>query len=932
MIKKILAVAISLCVFTTETLATGYYNMGARWRTQNIKALALGTIGTFTNTFTSNVGSGFGPDDGMMNNPTGVAVDSGGYLYVADMGNNRINKYNSSTGAFIGWIGGISTSPTGGAAGCNGAGAGTITPGWCTGGTSTAINLSGGYFSPSGVAVDSSGFLYVTDTSHRVSKINASTGAFVGWLGKIGSTGGTCTVGVGLFSGGWCNGGNSASGTGDGMLNGPQGIAADSTNNALYVADTLNHRIQKFNLSTGAFIGWMGKIATIGGTCTAGVSLFSGGWCNGGTSSSGTGDGMMNNPYGVSFDSSNNYLYVSDTSNSRVQKFNLATGVFIGWIGKIATVGGTCTAGVNTFTGSWCSGGTSGPGGNDGMLNSNRRVAVDASNNFLYVADYGNSRIQKYTLSTGAFVGWIGKIFTSTTGGPTGCTGAAVGIFTPGFCTGGASIFGLGDGMMKNALDLALDSGGNLFVADTGNHRINKYTSSTGSFIGADGTNLTIQTWSASASTITGAGNGDGMLNGPMGLTVDASGNLYIADSVNGRISKFNATTGNFIGWIGRIATSPTGGAAGCNGAPAGTQTPGWCTGGTSTVSTSSGGLSYPTGMFVDSAGNLYVGDWNAHRVNKFNAITGTFIGWIGKIGSTGGTCTAGVGLFTGGWCSGGTSVLGTGDGMFNSAQGIFGDLAGNLYVADGNNRINKFNAASGSFIGWIGKISSSPTGGAAGCNGAGAGTITPGWCTGGTSTAGVIGDGSLNFPKALSGDTSGNLYVGDYNNSRICKYNYNSGTFLGWIGRINSSPTGGATGCNGAAVGTQTLGWCTGGSAQAGNGTGHINLPYSVLADSGGNLFVGDNNNRITKYKASTGAPIGWMGKIATSPTAGAAACKNAAVGTATPGWCTGGTSTFGTGNGMFMYPMGMSMDSSGLLYVSDNGYNRILKLNTNP
>src|SRR6185436_19823873 len=81
--------------------------------------------------------------DGGFNGLSGTHVE-GGYVYVADTGNARVMKYDATTGAFIGWIGSVATSPLGGESGCAGAAPNTPTPGWCLGGTSKFSTLSTG--------------------------------------------------------------------------------------------------------------------------------------------------------------------------------------------------------------------------------------------------------------------------------------------------------------------------------------------------------------------------------------------------------------------------------------------------------------------------------------------------------------------------------------------------------------------------------------------------------------------------------------------------------------------------------------------------------------------------------------------------------------------------------------------------------------------
>lgn len=437
------------------------------------------------------------------------------------------------------------------------------------------------------------------------------------WVGKILTTGGTCTAGVGNFTGGWCYGGTSdtTAGSGNGMFNFATGVAVDAKNDNFFVADTQNNRIQKFVLSTGAFVGWIGKIKTTGGTCTAGVGNFTGGWCSGGTSetaNTGIGNGMFNLPYGIAVDSANNFLYIADSANHRIQKFVLSTGAFVGWVGRIAVGGGTCTAGVGNFTGGWCSGGSSGTGTGNGMFNAAYHLAIDVPNDLMYVPDGNNHRIQKFTLSTGAFVGWLGR---QTANGGT-CT-AGSGNFTGGWCSG-----------------------------------------STGQ-----------------------TGTGNGMFNTPVSVELDTLNNvMLVSDANNSRIQKFTLSTGVFVGWLGKI--SATGGT--CN-AGANLFTGGWCSGGTSTSGTGDGMFNATGDMAINVGGNaLYVNDRLNGRIEKFVLSTGAFIGWIGKIATTGGSCTTGANLFSAGWCQGGTSTTGTGDGMLWIQFGLDFDFATNsLLIGD---------------------------------------------------------------------------------------------------------------------------------------------------------------------------------------------------------------------------------------------------------
>ena len=178
--------------------------------------------------------SGPGSGDGQLSSPRGVAVDSSGNLYVADNGNDRVQKFDENGGFLDKWGG-------------NGSGDGQMQQ-------------------PYDVTVAPDGSVYVADTAnHRIQKFT-STGTFLAKWGGPGS--------------------------GDGQLVQPEGVATDSAGN-VYVADSGNDRIQKFSPS-GAFIAKFGSI--------------------------GTGDGQLNRPSDIAVDASGT-IYVLDGGNSRVQKF-----------------------------------------------------------------------------------------------------------------------------------------------------------------------------------------------------------------------------------------------------------------------------------------------------------------------------------------------------------------------------------------------------------------------------------------------------------------------------------------------------------------------------------------------------------------------------------------------------------------------------------
>jgi DNA-binding beta-propeller fold protein YncE len=761
-----------------------------------------------------------GAADGMFSSPGGLAIDlSKNYYYISDSQNYRVVKYDLVSGAFVGAVG-VSKSTTGT---CPSSGMATA---WCTGGLFKTSAVDGGFVGQSAIALDIiHNTMYVADTlNHRIELFILTTGAFSGAIGAVTGTTGTCPSSG--AAPGWCNGGAFAAGTTDGSLNLPAGLAIDPSAGVLYVADSSNNRVSKFSLNSGAFVGSIGKVTATSGTCPA--SGPTGGWCTQGTFASGSLDGEFNNPKALAIDSSHAFLFVADSGNHRVQKFNLTSGAFVGSVGYASgTSIGTCPSGSATTV--WCTGGVFSAGSQDGRMNNPYGIIVDASNNTVYVGDSGNGRILKYTGTTGAYGGANGGTLTSITGwthatstvrpavevaagggdgalsypqdtaidsangnllvvdtnnsriqkfslssgafsGAIGLTNATLGTcpangVTPTWCTGGAFIAGVGDGMLSGPSSIKIDTkNGVFYVSDSGNHRITKFSLSNGAFVGAiGGVTASTGTCPNSGATLgwcTGgafaSGAGDGMLNNPKGIEIDAvNGVLYVADKGNARVSKFNLSTGAFIGAMGKVTGST--GTCAVSGA-----TSGWCTGGAFVSGATDGTFSSPTGVTLDSANSaLYVVDYGNNRVQKFSQATGVFVGAVGKVTSTTGSCpSSGV---TSAWCTGGTFLSGSADGMFLNPTYAAVDLKNSyLYISDsGNSRVTQYNLTTGAFIGAIGMLYAS----SGSCPVSGP---TTSWCTGGTFVKGVD-DLMFNLPSGLTVDpVTSFLYVTDPNNGRV--------------------------------------------------------------------------------------------------------------------------------------------------------------------
>jgi uncharacterized protein (TIGR03437 family) len=313
---------------------------------------------------------------------------------------------------------------------------------------------------PSAVAVDASGNLFIADLSHRVRRVSAS--------GIISAVAGNGTQG---FSG---DGGPATAAS----LNTPGGIAVDGSGN-LFIADTGNNRIRK--VSAG------GVISTVAGRAGG----FSG---DGGPAAS----AQLAAPRGVAVDGSGN-LFIADTNNSRIRKVTSA-----GIISTVAGAGNSYTCVPGSCSPAY---GDGGPATAAGLL-SPYAVTVDASGN-LFIADTGNNRIRKVSPSgIITTVAGNGQQSSSGDGGPAIAASlqpnsvtvdAAGNLFVPDYgdnvvrmvapngiittvAGNGKSGFS-GDGgpatsASINAVSVALDSSGSLFIADFGNDRIRKSSSS----------------------------------------------------------------------------------------------------------------------------------------------------------------------------------------------------------------------------------------------------------------------------------------------------------------------------------------------------------------------------------------------------------------------------------------------------------------------
>jgi YVTN family beta-propeller protein len=531
------------------------------------------------------------------------------------------------------------------------------------------------------------------------------------------------------------------------------------------------------------------------------------------------------------------------------------------------------------------------------------------------------------------FAGWMG-VRNAAPGGT--CTSVAANAFTRMWCNGttGTPVATNTDGAMSSPASVWGD-GTNLYVADTGNHRVSRYTKTTavptgwlglvrtqpsGGDPGCASTMPFAATPGWCVDGISAAGHGIGMFTSPQEVIGDGT-NLYVADQGNNRVVVINASSGVASGFVGAQSQPQTGWAAGSSLLNAASASAG---------SYDDAAVDTSYGIASDGT-DLYYTEYYGHRVKKLSKNSGTATGWVGKTlmppsgGATGCSTTAPTALAQN-WCLGGSASSGNSDGQFNNPAGVY--LNGNYaYVSDyTNNRIVRY-TKDGAAAGWIGLISTSPIGGDINCAGASAGTYTLGWCVGGTATAATATVG-FKDPMGITGDGT-NLYITEPGIGRIQKVRISDGAQLGWIGKLSAvpAPAGGVTGCTAVAANAATPGWCTGGNISAtGAGDNMFNNPWMVFHDAG-YLYIADTtNHRVARVNASTGATGGWIGKAGASAPVCPAGFTGVANGT-NPTWCTGGTTaSSGSTVAQFNSPRGIWADGTSL-YVTESGNARVQK-----
>jgi len=640
-----------------------------------------------------------------------------------------------------------------------------------------------------------------------------------------------------------------------------------------------------------------GIISTVAGTNGAGFSGDGGAATN----------AKLNAPYGVAVDALGN-IYIADASNCRIRE--------VPPNGIITTVAGTNTSGF------------SGDGGSatNAMLKNPWSVAVDASGD-LFIADTLNNRIREVA--------------------PNGIISTVAGTNGAGFSGDGGSAT---NAQLKSPYDAAVGASGNLFIADTSNNRIRE--------VAPNGVITTMTGTNASGFAGDGGSATIAKLSSPHGLAVDASGNLFIADTSNNRIRKVDNT-----GLITTVAGNGNGAYAG-DGGPA-----------------ASASLSGPAGVALDAAGNLLIADSNNNRVrkvllyagypiftvsdagvlnmgnysvvisNSFGSVTSavailtvaappivTFqpASQIAVMGSSSllSVSVAGAGPFGYLWFLGGTNLIQSGTNNTLALPSVATNNAGNYLVIITNSYGSVTSQVATLTIVFPPTLAAQPVSQTAlsktnvifSVTAGGTGPFTYQWQFNGTNfpnnlittvagngTNAFSGDGgfatnaSLALPANMAWDAAGDLFIVDQVNNRVRRVDTNS--------VITTVAGGGSGGTGGAATNAS------------------FNSPYGVALDVAGNLYVADQyNNRICKVDTNgmittiAAGTLSYPGGVALD------AARNLYV----ADWLGGRIRKLSTSGSVAtlvpgVSPLGLTMDPAGNLFIGDFGNNRVCKVDTN-
>ncbi len=566
-------------------------------------------------------GDGGSAVDALMNQPAALAIDRQNRLFVADSANNAIRRIDLSDGT-ISTVAGLGASDFGG-----------------DGGPATEASLN----APRGIAVDTSGNLFIADASnHRIRRVDAVTGVI--------------TTIAGTGEEGFSGDGSRAAGA---DLNWPGGIATDRDGNVFF-ADRRNHRIRRVDAETGF-------ISTVVGSGTDGFA---------GDSGSPT-DASLSRPAGVTVSGNGGFILIADTLNNRIRRVGARDGL-------IRTLAGNGAARIIGDDAAATAAGLYAPldltfdlSGNLVVSDTfNHRVrSIDAASRTITTIAGGGDEGLRFGRGSGGYAGDGGPALAASLDNPSGIlidaagdltivdsrnnrlrrVAAATGSIQTIAGTGQAGDSGDGgqaaDAEVSAPRHIASDSAGNLYFADTENNRVRRIDSET-----------------SVITTVAGNGargfSGDGglaleaELDRPRGIAFDTNDNFFIADVFNHRVRRVDAVSG----LITTVAGSGSfgrgeGGFSGDEG------------------SATEARLNLPIDVAVDAAGNLWIADYFNNRVRRIGSETGVI------------TTAAGSGTFGSRGTSSGDNGPAT-SATFQLPLALTFDSNGNLFISTSAGRI----------------------------------------------------------------------------------------------------------------------------------------------------------------------------------------------------------------------------------------------------
>lgn len=783
--------------------------------------------------------------------PVGYVRDGSGNSYVTAEGTNFVFTIDGSgTAAVVVGNGSGSYSGDGGP------------------GTSATVN------SPTALALDNSGDLYIADTANYViRKLNLSTGIITTVAGEFGlpgdsgdggpaanarigsvygmayseSTGtlyfsdiafgvvrqisptGTISTVAGAAYGTssyGCSG--QTDGYGDGCpaqtakLVQPTGLTLDAKGN-LYISDTSADIVHVVNMKSGTITLFAGQANASGQP----VSGFSG---DGGPATS----ALLDSPGSLTVDNSGN-IYITDSGNAVIRK--VTSGI------------------INSVAGTPSQFGFAGDGGPATQAQFNfssvSAITVDATSNDLYIVDSGNERVRQ-VISNGNVQTIAGNGYAnySGNGGPAANAGlanptslvedkagnlyiadrtnstvrevlAGSGAITTIAGTGALGYSGDGgpatSATLGQPVGLALDSSGNIFIADAGYNVVREVSAATGIISTVAGQSSGKVCSAASDKIGDGCPATQASLNYPWSVAFDANGNLYIADAYNSVVREVAASTGiisTVAGTPGQFGFSGDGGLA------------------------TSAELNSPFAIAFDAGGNLYIADTGNSRIREIHSSTGII------------QTIAGNGTY--GYAGDGGPATSA---EISYVYGLFTDVSGDVFIGDTNNNvIREINASDQAIV-----------------------TIA------GNGTAGFSGDSGpatqaeLSDPSGVLIDATGNLIFADQNNQRVRKVTATSqggstlsattttlttsnasvvqGTSITFTANVTSSTTGTPTGMVTFLDGTTTLGAAILSNAAATFTTSSLSAgSHSITALYSGDIyFASSTSAAITETVSAT-------------------------------------------------------------------------------